>query len=504
MPLRLKLLVAVIVLVFAGLAVSDVVTYTSLKSFLLQRVDQQLIDAQHPVSFAINRQAKGGFGPLPGPGDFGSLPPGTFGEALDAAGKIIGGAPVVFRYGAAPPTPNLPSPLPLPGASIQKPHFFTTGAGSGSPLKYRVSVARVPLDPVGQGTLIVAIPLIEVGQTLHRLVLIAGLVTLAVLLGLGAISWWLVRRGLRPLEEMGVTAGAIAAGDLSRRVPQEDPRTEVGRLGVALNAMLAQIEQAFAERKASEERLRRFLADASHELRTPLTSIRGYAELFRRGASKREHDLAKSMRRIEDESRRMGIMVEDLLLLARLDQDRPLEREPVDLAAIAADAVEDAKASAGEREITLEVSGPVPVLGDEARLRQVAVNLVSNAVAHTPPGTPVTVRAMSEGEDVALEVADRGPGLSPEQMERAFEPFYRSDPSRDRSTGGAGLGLAIVEAIAKAHGGTVSVAATPGGGATFRVLLPRENGQFPTSEEAPLPGDAIGETATEPADELPA
>jgi two-component system OmpR family sensor kinase len=325
--------------------------------------------------------------------------------------------------------------------------------------------------------LVVAIPLTELGQTLGRLRIIEGLVSGLVLLGLALVSLWLVRRELRPLEEIGTTAGAIAAGDLSRRIADESPRTEVGRLGLALNAMLAQIEQAFAERKASEDRLRRFLADASHELRTPLTSIRGYAELFRRGANQREEDLAKSMRRIEDESARMGIMVEDLLLLARLDQDRPLNRDPVDLAAVAADAVEDARAADADRQIALEGSDPVPVVGDEARLRQVAANLLANAVVHTPRGTPVTVRTLTDGDHAVLEVADRGPGLTPEEMARAFEPFYRSDPSRDRTTGGAGLGLAIVAAIAEAHGGRIDVDPTPGGGATFRFLIPREDGE---------------------------
>jgi two-component system OmpR family sensor kinase len=246
--------------------------------------------------------------------------------------------------------------------------------------------------------------------------------------------------------------------------------------------MLTQIEGAFAERRASEDRLRRFLADASHELRTPLTSIRGYAELFRRGASQREEDLTKSMRRIEDEAARMGLMVEDLLLLARLDQDRPLEREPVDLTTVAADAVADARAANPDREISLEATAPVEVRGDEARLRQVAGNLLANALDHTPPGTAVTVRAAANGDHAVLEVADRGPGLSGEQAERAFEPFFRSDPSRDRTTGGAGLGLAIVAAIAKAHGGAVELRETPGGGATFEVSIP-------TDHAGPVDGD---------------
>jgi two-component system OmpR family sensor kinase len=215
-----------------------------------------------------------------------------------------------------------------------------------------------------------------------------------------------------------------------------------------------------------------------------LTSIRGYAELFRRGADRREEDLAKSMRRIEDESARMGILVEDLLLLARLDRDRPLQLAPVDLAELAADAVHDARAASPDREITLDAGQPVILRGDEARLRQVAANLLANAADHTPAGTPVTVRAAAENGNAILQVADRGPGLSAEEAERAFEPFYRADPSRDRTTGGAGLGLAIVAAIAAAHGGSVEVEPTAGGGATFRVLLPGDrDDDHPAPEE---------------------
>jgi two-component system, OmpR family, sensor kinase len=474
MTLRLKLLIAVIVMVFAGLLVADVVTYTSLRSFLLDRVDQQLMAAEGPMRFALSQANQGGgFGPFPGGGgpEEALLPPGTFGQARDAAGGVL--VTRIISYGERlPPAPVVPADLPEP--EVGRAEFFTTGAVRGSPLRYRGLVQGVQILPSREvGTLIVAIPLTELGQTLGRLVLIEALVTAVVVIGLGFLSWWLVRRELRPLAEMGVTAGAIAAGDLSQRVPEVDPRTEVGQLGVALNAMLAQIEEAFGERRASEDRLRRFLADASHELRTPLTSIRGYAELFRRGAHSRKEDLSKSMRRIEDESARMGVMVEDLLLLARLDQDRPLEREPVDLAAVAADAVHDARALAADREVDFEHSESLFVEGDEARLRQVAANLITNAIIHTPPGTPVTVRVEADGDRAVMEVADRGPGLSPEVAERAFEPFYRFDPSRDRTTGGAGLGLAIVAAIAKAHGGTVDVSETPGGGATFRVALPR-------------------------------
>jgi signal transduction histidine kinase len=477
MTLRLKLLIAVIVMVFAGLLVADIVTYTSLRSFLLSRVDQQLLTSREFVARAIVEEQNvpdffpGGSRLAPA-----LLPPGTYGLLRGADGQIIGEPVTIGFLESGPAAPALPTRLPESRGSGGGPALFISeAAGDHSSFQYRVLAQPIQLQPSGErGTLIVAIPLTELSQTLRRLILIEGLVTAVVVTGLGFLSWWLVRRELRPLADMGTTAGAIAAGDLSRRVPEQDPRTEIGQLGVALNAMLAQIEQAFAERKESEDRLRRFLADASHELRTPLTSIRGYAELFRRGAESRSQDLSKSMRRIEDESARMGVMVEDLLLLARLDQDRPLEREPVDLAALASDAVQDARPLAVDREIAIEASQPVVIQGDEARLRQVAANLLTNAIIHTPPGTPVAVRVRVDGDRALMEVADRGPGLSPEVAERAFEPFYRFDPSRDRNTGGAGLGLAIVAAIAKAHGGTVEASPTPGGGATFRVWIPRD------------------------------
>jgi two-component system, OmpR family, sensor kinase len=285
-----------------------------------------------------------------------------------------------------------------------------------------------------------------------------------------------VRVGLRPLEGIGTTAGAIAAGDLSQRVAPADERTEVGRLGLSLNAMLIQIEAAFDERRASEDRLRRFVADASHELRTPLTSIRGYAELFRRGAGSRPEDLEKSMARIEAEASRMGVLVDDLLLLARLDQGRPLERDPVDLGAIATEAVDAARAVDPERPIDVAVEGRGAMVGDGGRLRQVVDNLLDNARVHTPEGTPIHVRVRGEDDGVVLTVTDEGPGLSAEAAARVFERFYRGDPARSRQTGGAGLGLSIVSAIVDAHGGSVAALENNGeetsAGATFRVRLP--------------------------------
>ncbi len=296
---------------------------------------------------------------------------------------------------------------------------------------------------------------------------------------LAGIGTYVVRRSLRGLEDVEHTALAIAGGDLSRRVPDRDPRTEVGRLSYALNQMLGQIENAFAQRTASEyaarrqseDRMRRFVADASHELRTPLTSIRGFAELSRqRGVA--EPDV---MKRIEDEAKRMGLLVDDLLLLARLDQQRPLRMEAVDLLPVAADALHNAQAVQPERNISLKIlpdsEAPV-VAGDEARLRQVLGNLISNALHHTPVDAPILVSVGTRGTDAVLEVRDSGPGLTQEQKARVFERFYRADTARTRTTGGSGLGLSIVAALVAAHGGRVTVTDTEPHGATFTVLLP--------------------------------
>jgi len=327
---------------------------------------------------------------------------------------------------------------------------------------------------VTPGTLIVAIPMRDVDDTLHHLLFIELLVAGAVVVALALLSWWVVRLGLRPLEQMGETAGAIAAGDLSRRVEPADEYTEVGRLGLALNSMLGQIEEAFDERRASEARLRRFVADASHELRTPLTSIRGYAELFRRGANTRPDDLAKTMQRIEEAAARMGVLVEDLLLLARLDQGRPLEYESVDLSRVAGAAVDDLRVTSPDRTVLYESNGAVVVNGDAHRLRQVLANLLENARTHTPPATPIEVRVGYAGDDAVIEVRDEGPGMSEDEAAHAFERFWRADPSRTREKGGAGLGLAIVSAITEAHGGTAEVDTAPGEGATFRIRIPRD------------------------------
>jgi two-component system OmpR family sensor kinase len=345
----------------------------------------------------------------------------------------------------------------------------TVDSRDGS-LRYR---ARAAPTHEGMGLTIVAIPLNGVDERLDRLLLVEGLVIAGVLLLLAAISWVLVGVGLRPLGRIGETADAIAAGDLSRRVEVTEPRTEVGRLGLAFNAMLERLEEAFRQRQASEGRLRRFLADVSHELRTPLASIRGYSELFRIGAAREPEDADRAMTRIEEEATRMGVLVEDLLTLARLDEVRDRPAEAVDVAQLAQDAAGDARAVDPSRTIEVEAPCEAIVLGDEHQLRQVLANLLRNAVVHTPAGTPVEIAVRRNGREVELEVRDHGPGLPTDSPDDLFERFWRSRAERPRAEGGgAGLGLAIVAGIVAAHHGRVSAANAPGGGATFVVSLP--------------------------------
>jgi two-component system OmpR family sensor kinase len=292
-----------------------------------------------------------------------------------------------------------------------------------------------------------------------------------VLIGLAVLAWWLIRLGLRPLEEMGETAGRIAAGDLTQRVEETNPDTEVGQLGLSLNAMLAQIEEAFAQREASEMRMRRFLADASHELRTPLTSIRGYAEVFRLGAAADPAELETAMRRIEQESVRMSGMVNDLMALARLDELREPTREPVDLRGLVSDACDDARAVAPDREISLTGPAEVEILGDADQLRRIAANLLANAIGHTPAGSPIDVALDARDGEAVLSVRDHGPGIADGATDQVFERFWRASESRGRD-GGAGLGLAIVAGVADAHGGSAQARNHPDGGAEFTVRLP--------------------------------
>ncbi|HEX6548251.1 MAG TPA: HAMP domain-containing sensor histidine kinase [Candidatus Dormibacteraeota bacterium] len=465
LTLRTRLLLGMGALAVMALLIAGSVTYYALQDFLLKRVDQDLKDA-HPTVISL----LSGSGPPRGGGLSVHLASGTFAELRAPDGKTLIANPVLFTNSDRnAPLPTLPSKV-SPTAPEQP--VYSTISESGSLGPYRVMVMTVDNPGLSGDILLIAEPLGEVQGTLQQLLLIELGVGGAAVLATILLGWWFIRSGLSPLERMGETADAIAAGDLSRRVEQANPRTEIGRLGLALNHMLAQIEHAFAERTESEQRLRRFIADASHELRTPLTSIRGYAELMRGGARRSAEDSTLARRRIEEEAVRMTVLVDDLLLLARLDQGRPLERRPVDLAQIARDTGSDARAVAPTREIKIDVNGPVIVNGDDMRLRQVVSNLVRNAIVHTPPAAPIEVSTAATEREAVLTVTDHGPGIPGEQVRQIFEPFYRADPGRSRDRGGSGLGLSIVSAVVAAHQGSVEVVPTDGGGATFRVRLP--------------------------------
>jgi two-component system OmpR family sensor kinase len=473
--LRTRLLLALVALTAIGLAVAGLITYRQQQTFLIQRVDEQLTASQGPMEFGLMHEYDGSNNAPPG------IPYGSYGELRDANGVRLHGLLILEQGRPSPVPPSLPAVI-----VATSDHYFGAHAPHHG-THYRVVAAAISEPFSNAATLIVAIPLTDVDQTLHHLFLVEVLVAAAVLLAMALLAWWVVRLELRPLESMGATAGSIAKGDLSQRVEPADERSEVGRLGLALNSMLGQIEVAFAERTASEARLRRFVADAGHELRTPLTSIRGYAELFRRGASERPEDLAKTMRRIEEAAARMGVLVEDLLLLARLDQGRPLERDQVDLSRLVSAAVDDLRAAAPERPVAYESNGAIVVTGDEYRIRQVVANLLENARSHTPPTTPVSVRVSESGDDAVIEIADQGPGMSADDAARAFERFYRADPSRARESGGSGLGLAIVAAITEAHGGHAEVQTALGEGATFRIWIPKAGAPASAPETLPDP-----------------
>ena len=460
--LRARLLAALLALTALGLLLLGTITYVEQRSFELDRIDEQTVSALPAVARELRgEEPRRVPTDRPPPPDF-RVPPGTYGELRNAGGTVTDARVFGFNQDASA-RPTLPRNIPVG-------RVFTAHAASGDGT-YRVYANR---DVHGDGITVAAIPLGDVDQRLNRLLLVEALVILAVLLVLAVVAWAVVRVGLLPLDRMGHTAGAIAGGDLSQRVESTDPRTEVGRLGIALNAMLDRLERAFAQRQASEDRLRRFLADASHELRTPLASIRGYAELFRMGAARDPGEVEKAMQRIEDEAARMGVLVEDLLTLARLDEIAEAPHTEVDLAALAGDAVSDARATAPDRSIQLEVGTHGTVMGDAHQLRQVLANLLRNALVHTPAGTDIEVGVADVDGHVRLQVRDHGPGLPSADADALFERFWRAEGGRERGRAGAGLGLAIVAAIVDAHGGRVGAANAPGGGAVFTVDLPRD------------------------------
>jgi two-component system, OmpR family, sensor kinase len=487
-PLRVKLITALLALVALALAVISFTSIAFFRGYLVHQTDNQLetlvnkasdpaseglLTPQHSVILTVN---------------------GYFVEVRDQQGNVVPGIGNSSSMGSN--TPVIPTSDAWVKANSQHP-VTVRGTGGGT---WRVIVEDVSYGTgdgfSSPGTLVVAENMGSVDHTVGFLTTLDVVVSVIIMLGLAVVSVAVVRTNLRPLDDIEETAQDIAAGHLDRRVPDRDPRTEVGRLGQSINTMLAQIESAFhAQRQSeeaavqSEERMRRFIADASHELRTPLTAIRGFAEYYRQrggaegnGGSLPGEDLDRIMQRVEAEASRMGVLVEDLLLLARLDQQRPIEHRPVDLLVLAADSVQDTKMIAPGRPLKLDVEPGQTFLinGDEARLRQVIGNLMTNALTHTPDGTAIDVRLRAgylpgpppyPGAP-ALDVADHGPGLTAEQAQRVFERFYRADQARNRKSGGSGLGLAIVSALVAAHGGTATVESAPGEGATFRITLP--------------------------------
>ena len=508
--LRTKLITSLLVLVAAALVAISVSSGWILRSYLTTQRDPQLQSAFNFFSDRANGFAPGRVGQVTGTNVVvGVQEPGT-------PLSIPGGQPGFPNWPGSGQFQSLPAvPTSLAWANANSGKLMTVPAqGSNDawrvitePISYQLTTDQGTIVQVN-GTLIVATDLGNISATVGRLVgaeLIVGLIIL-VILGMATIA--VVRANLRPLVDIEETAGEIADGHLNRRVPERDPRTEIGSLGRSLNTMLSQIEAAFHAREESEaaahhseERMRRFVADAGHELRTPLTAIRGFAEYYRQRGGLVPHwdrkasaapataagltpdDLDRIMQRVEKEAARMGLLVEDLLLLARLDQQRPLARQPVDLLSLAGDAVHDARLLAPARTVDLSVQAGAAflVIGDEPRLRQVIGNLMSNALTHTPDGTPIEVSIGSGTLDprvpdsppaVTLDVTDHGPGMTPDQAHRVFERFYRTDQARTRATGGSGLGLAIVNALVSAHGGVASVRTAPGQGATFRIALP--------------------------------
>jgi len=459
MPLRVGLVAATLVLVACGLATSGIAVTSILRHSLISRIDSTLLEASRSWAQAPRRQSAP---PYEGP-DPGRPPSKFYVRGIGSDGTTFTAINDRNAEPALPPDNDVgPNPTTLPSVN-------------GSDILWRAVSVRGP-----HGLTTVAIDLSDVQHTVRSLVWLQFGIGVAVLVVVGIAGFAVVHRSLRPLAEVEQTAAAIAAGQLDRRVPERDPRTEVGRLSLALNGMLTQIQQAVAssvssaeKARGSEDRMRRFITDASHELRTPLTTIRGFAELYRQGAAR---DVAMLLSRIESEASQMGLLVDDLLLLARLDVQRPLEHHRVDLLALASDAVHDAQAIDPKRTITMEVldgPGTPEVLGDEPRIRQVLSNLVVNALQHTPASADVILRVGTDGDDAVLEVADKGPGMSQEDASRVFERFYRTDSSRARASGGTGLGLSIVDALVHAHGGLVTVTTAPGEGCCFRVTLPR-------------------------------
>ncbi len=480
MSLTRRLVAVVLLLVLGAYLVTMVVTSTLLRGYLVERVDAELGQALRPLGLSTVTEI------LEGDGTAllrrsGYVPPNRY-YVVFAPADGSAPIPLSFPFQGHDPEVGVPDASSLTGnGPYPVGSAFDLPARDGDGTWRALTAGVTDANNRVVGTVTVAVPLTGVDSTVDQLTLYTVSIGLVVLVLVGVLGWFAVRRAFRPLTRIEDTAAAIADGDLTRRVPPRAANDEVGSLSESINRMLAQVEHSFGVREASEQRMRDFVADASHELRTPLATVKGYAELYRVGAVSPE-DVGGAMRRIEDEATRMTRLVEDLLTLTRLDSEPSMTTTRVDLTVLAGDVVQDARVRAPERHVALEplagsTGGGLPVVvGDDGALRQVLTNLVANALAHTPDGTPVEVAVGTVGDRVVVEVRDHGTGLDAAVAERVFERFYRADRSRSRASGGTGLGLPIAAAIAARHGGTVRHAPTPGGGATFRVDLPRAPG----------------------------
>jgi two-component system OmpR family sensor kinase len=484
--LRTRLTLGMIVLAAIGVVTVDIVNYTSLRTFLFDRADQSLDSADHSVATGLQSIIQPGIPPSVLdpllarliPDLFGALP-GNCVQIRDPSNTVAASECVPqFQQAVLPPDPVYPVRVSVPrkAAANGDRVSYVTVPGTTGRVQYRV---RISVNKnLGEYALLIAAPLTGVTSTLHRLLVIELLVSAGVLLALVVLGLWVVRLGLRPLEAIGRTATAIAGGDLSSRVEQADEKTEIGRLGRLLNTMLGQIESAFQAREtalqareASELKLRRFVADASHELRTPVAAVRAYAELFSRGAADHPEDLERSMRGVKQASERMSVLVDELFLLAHLDEGRALEQEAVDLESVVAEAVEVVRTLEPDRPVAVDTR-PAVVVGDQSRLRQLVDNLFANIRGHTPPGTPASVSLRHDGGNVVLRISDSGPGIDAASLPHVFERFYRVEGAKAHGASGSGLGLAIVAALAEAHGGAASVTSEPAGGVVFTIVLP--------------------------------
>ncbi len=475
-PLRWRLVALVLVLLAAVATVIGVASTVALRDSLVTQLDGEVRDANR-------RNLTGPGGELEGPGQR----VGTARVVIDGsayAGVYITADATIARFEPAEVEEVLQQ---LDGVLREVRTVSVPGLG-----QYRMVAELAPDGRV----VATGLPLDELEQTLTRHVVTTALVTLAGLAVIGLLGTLLVRRELRPLARVAATASAVASTPLDRgevalgaRVPDgdTDPATEVGRVGAALNQLLSHVEHSLAARHRSETQVRQFVADASHELRTPLASIRGYAELVRRVPDDVPADVVRAMDRVESEARRMTSLVEDLLLLARLDAGRPLDRGPVDLASLAADLVADAHVTGRDHVWRLEIpesAEDLVVTGDDAALRQVLANLLANARVHTPAGTTVTTSVTPGAPGtVTVTVRDDGPGIDPDLVGRLFDRFARGDAARSPGTG-TGLGLSIAQAVVDAHGGTITADGTPGA-TTFTVTLPVAGPAPRPPEEAP-------------------